>query len=66
MIYTHFISINRDTGHVEVGERLIGTTIEKNPVGEYVVFFASLELAMKIKKAIEKKPFLANKYIKTL
>ena len=63
---THFISINRDTGYVKVGERLIGTTIEKNPVGEYVVFFKSLNAAKRIQKAIENRPELVEKYIKTL
>lgn len=59
----YYLSIDRDTGHCTPGERL---PCEINPVGDYVIFYDTMEEAEIAAKAIQKRPFLADKLIKTL
>lgn len=61
-----FISIDMDTGFIIAEETPETRKTEVNPVGHYVRFVDSLAHAKRIKRKLEKRPFLVEEYIKTL
>jgi len=59
-----FLSYNMDTGYCFVGSSIIDRKTEINPIGYFVRFFDLLAEAYKVKFQIEKRPYLAHRYLK--
>lgn len=54
---------NMDTGHCFVETSLANRKTETNPIGCFVRFFDSLAEALQVKSLIDKRPYLAQRYL---
>ena len=59
------ISINLDTGYSTIEVTPVNRKTEINPVGHYVHFVASLEVAKRLKQRFDRCPYLVEKYLKS-
>ena len=59
----NFICYNQDTGYCFVESSPANRKTETNPIGCFVRFFDTMADALHVKSLIDKKPYLAFKYL---